>query len=399
MKMVILKMKNYKKFLLNKLIDSYEKSKGYKSEDGRESKIYFKFNLRNIQEYFDEYDYKYKEEIDTSCIQLEKEDFIKVYRGKDFNSHFIDKICLNEERIIEIYQYINREEKKHKEENVLKLVRSYCNRNDILGYFAQFIEERINNNKSIKKYLNIENSKECRDILKGIECVLNEENEIFKRNFSVKIYGDSKRYAEIENRVLTIIKDFCGDEIIPYNIVENYTYVYFKGDIKLKMKNSTINCNDFIGGIALSSKDIDNIIEIQIKSEKLITIENLTSFNNYNEKGAVIYLGGFHNKVKQMLLIKIYELNPEVLYCHFGDIDVGGFKILVNLKEKTGIPFKPLYMDKQTLTKYIDYTKELTNNDKKEIERLIEKKEYEEYYPILNTLLTFNKKLEQEIIW
>lgn len=391
-------MKNYKKFLLNKLIDSYEKSKGYKSEDGRESKIYFKFNLRNIQEYFDEYDYKYKEEIDTSCIQLEKEHFIKVYRGKDFNSHFIDKICLNEERITEIYKYINREEKKHKEENVLQLVKSYCNRNDILGYFAQFIEERINNNKSIKKYLNIENSKECTDILKGIECVLNEESEIFKRNFSVKIYGDSKRYAEIENRVLTIIKDFCGDEIIPYNIVENYTYVYFKGDIELKMKNSTINCNDFIGGIALSSKDIDNIIEIQIKSEKLITIENLTSFNNYNEKGAVIYLGGFHNKVKQMLLIKIYEQNPEVLYCHFGDIDVGGFKILVNLKEKTGIPFKPLYMDKQTLTKYIDYTKELTNNDKKEIERLIEKKEYEEYYPILNTLLTFNKKLEQEII-
>lgn len=392
-------MKNYKKFLLNKLIDSYEKSKGYKSEYGRESKIYFKFNLRNIQEYFDEYDYKYKEEIDTSCIQLEKENFIKVYRGKDFNSHFIDKICLNEERITEIYKYINREEKKHKEENVLQLVKSYCNRNDILGYFAQFIEERINNNKSIKKYLNIENSKECRDILKGIEWVLNEESEIFKRNFSVKIYGDSKRYAEIENRVLTIIKDFCGDEIIPYNIVENYTYVYFKGDIELKMKNSTINCNDFIGGIALSSKDIDNIIEIQIKSEKLITIENLTSFNNYNEKGAVIYLGGFHNKVKQMLLIKIYEQNPEVLYCHFGDIDVGGFKILVNLKEKTGIPFKPLYMDKQTLIKYIDYTKELTNNDKKEIERLIEKKEYEEYYPILNTLLIFNKKLEQEIIW
>ena len=392
-------MKNYKKFLLNKLIDSYEKSKGYKSEDGREIKIYFKFNVRNIQEYFDEYDYKYKEEIDTSCIQLEKENFIKVYRGKDFNSHFIDKICLNEERITEIYKYINREEKKHKEENVLQLVRSYCNRNDILGYFAQFIEERINNNKSIKKYLNIENSKECRDILKGIEWVLNEESEIFKRNFSVKIYGDSKRYAEIENRVLTIIKDFCGDEIIPYNIVENYTYVYFKGDIELKMKNSTINCNDFIGGIALSSKDIDNIIEIQIKSEKLITIENLTSFNNYNEKGAVIYLGGFHNKVKQMLLIKIYEQNPEVLYCHFGDIDVGGFKILVNLKEKTGIPFKPLYMDKQTLIKYIGYTKELTNNDKKEIQRLIEKKEYEEYYPILNTLLIFNKKLEQEIIW
>ncbi len=391
-------MKNYKKFLLNKLIDSYENSKVYKNETLMDKKIYFRFNTKNIKEYFDEYDYKYKEEIDNSCLQLERENFIQIYWGKDFNNHIIDKISLVEENIKDIYKYLNREEKKQKENSILSLLDEYYDRNDCLGYFTQFIKEKINNNQSIKKYLDINNFAECEDILKGIEGVLNEESEIFKRNFSIKIYGDSKRYETIEKRVLSIINDFSKDDVITYNIVENYTFVYFKGNIKLKMKNSTIICNDFIGGVAISSKDIENIQKIEILSKKLVTIENLTSFNNYYENDAAIYLGGFQNKVKTMFLIKIYNQNPNIKYYHFGDIDVGGFKILVNLKKKTNIPFKPLNMDEDTLIKYLEYGRELTNNDVKEINRLLNENDYKEYRETLKTLLKYNKKLEQEIV-
>lgn len=37
----------------------------------------------------------------------------------------------------------------------------------------------------------------------------------------------------IEKRVLSIINDFSKDDVITYNIVEIYTFVYFKGNIKL----------------------------------------------------------------------------------------------------------------------------------------------------------------------
>lgn len=391
-------MKNYKKFLLNKLIDSYEKSKIYKNDTLQDKKIYFKFNSKNIKEYFDEYDYKYKEEIDNSCLQLERENFIRIYKCNDFNNHIIDKISLVEENVVNIYKYLNREEKKQKENLILNLLDEYYGRNDCLGYFAQFIKEKMNNNQSIKKYLDIDNFIECEDILKGVEGVLNEESEIFKRNFSIKIYGDSKRYESIEKRVLSIINDFSKDDVITYNIVENYTFVYFKGNIKLQMKNSIISCNDFVGGVAISSKDIENIQKIEVLSEKLVTIENLTSFNNYYENSAAIYLGGFHNKVKTMFLMKIYEQNPSIQYYHFGDIDVGGFKILANLKKKTNIPFKPLNMNEDILVKYLEYARELTNNDIKEINRLLKEDYYKEYRETLNALLKYNKKLEQEIV-
>ncbi|BCZ45822.1 hypothetical protein psyc5s11_18890 [Clostridium gelidum] len=392
-------MKNYKQLLLDKLIDSYESSKIYKGEITRDNKIYFKFNNKNLKEYFDEYNYKYKEEIDIACEQLEKENFIKIHRTEGYNSHIIDKVQLLESSVEGIYKYLKRKEKKHKEKDLITLLKQYSERDDLLGRFTLFAEEKIEKNLSIKKYLDIENIEQCNDILKGIDNVLREENEIFKRNFSIKVYGDSKKYAHIESRVIKIIKDFSEDEIPTYNIIDNYTYVYFKGNIDLKLKNSNISANDFIGGIAISSKDIENINEIKVCSDKLVTIENLTSFNNYNEECGVIYLGGYHNKVRQKFLSKIYEQNPNINYYHFGDIDAGGFKILVHLINKTKIQFKALNMDSETLLQNIDYAKPLTTNDIIEINRLLENDEYKEYSDVLSMMLKLNKKLEQEIIF
>ena len=136
------------------------------------------------------------------------------------------------------------------------------------------------------------------------------------------------------------------------------------------------------------SYGIDKITNIKVYS-KLFTIENLTSFNDFNLDGAVIYLGGFHNKVRGNLLSKIYRSNENIKCYHFGDIDVGGFKILNNLRNKTNIPFIPYKMDVDTLVKYKDYCKELTQNDKKEIKKMISDVKYFEFKDVLEKMLSF----------
>ena len=66
----------------------------------------------------------------------------------------------------------------------------------------------------------------------------------------------------------------------------------------------------------------------------------LRARQQFNEEDAVhIYLGGYHNHTKQILLEKIYTDNKSCEYFHQGDLDVYGFLILENLKEKTGIQF------------------------------------------------------------
>ena len=99
------------------------------------------------------------------------------------------------------------------------------------------------------------------------------------------------------------------------------------------------------------------------------------------------------------LLIKIYSENPNINYYHSGDIDAGGFKILVHLIRKSKIPFKTLNMDSETLRENINYAKELTANDVNEINRLLESEEYKDYTDVLSTIIKLNKKLEQEIIF
>lgn len=393
-------MKNYKKLILDKLIDSYEGSVIYNGDALRDTQIYFKFNYKNIKEYFDELNYRYKEEIDIACNQLENEKFIKIYRGKGFKNHIIERVQLNIESIQDIYAYLNRKEKKEKQNEIFEVLEQYKERENILGKFAKYIIDKLNNNASVKKYLDIENISECMDILKGIDEVLKQNKEIFRRNFSVKVYGDSKRYEAIENKVVKIIRDFSKDDFLnDDNILKNYTYVYFKGNIRLKLKGSNINADDFFGGIAISSKDIENIEEIKVEGNKLVTIENLTSFNNYNEDGGIIYLGGYHNSVRQNLLIKIYSENPNINYYHSGDIDAGGFKILIHLIKKTNIPFQTLNMDSETLLQNIDYAKELTANDVNEINRLLGSEDYKDYVDVLSMMIKLNKKLEQEIIF
>ena len=104
---------------------------------------------------------------------------------------------------------------------------------------------------------------------------------------------------------------------------------------------------------------------------RVVTIENLTSFHEYIPDGDfVVYLGGFHNKVKREFLCFLFEQNPEKEYRHFGDIDAGGFYILEHLKRKTGIPFLSLYMDTKILQIYRESTMPLTTGDRKRLHAL-----------------------------
>lgn len=91
----------------------------------------------------------------------------------------------------------------------------------------------------------------------------------------------------------------------------------------------------------------------------------------------------------------VYEAIPNAKYYHFGDIDAGGFSILLDLRKKTGIPFVSYHMDLDTLKKYRQYAKELKESDRKRLEKIAEEKEFRE---VIEFMLEENIKLEQECI-
>lgn len=137
---------------------------------------------------------------------------------------------------------------------------------------------------------------------------------------------------------------------------------------------------------------------LSIGSEKAITIENLTTFNYFsNDEYLKIYLSGFHNKDKENIINKINEFK-KMKWFHFGDIDAGGFKIYLNLINKTGIDFSLYLMNKNVLEKYEESCEFLTKNDVKTLENLLSKCDNEEIKETFEYMLKENIKLEQEAI-
>ena len=92
----------------------------------------------------------------------------------------------------------------------------------------------------------------------------------------------------------------------------------------------------------------------------------------------------------------IYEQNPDKAYYHKGNLNVYGFAILESLKERTGIPFRPLEMDVETLKRSYDagLYRPLSETDRKAMKSPA-LKEYEE---IFRFMLEHNCKAEQESV-
>ena len=396
-------MKKYKEEILNSLIDVYERSALYKGTSLNQRKISLKITTRNIKDYFDEDDYYKKETIEQDAKELESLDIIHIQWGKGYESHLIKSIDLNIDNIKETYKLLKRKPKENSEEECINLLEKYSGENFPLGDFCKSMIKKLHEKSSIKKYLDIENIEECKDTLWALKNIIAQEEEIFKRNFSIKVFGDSKKFETLENKVLRILKDFSEEETLTleeFNILNNPSYVYFKGNARIKLKEKVLDIGELKFGIGISSQDLEQIIDIEINTSKIITIENLTTFNTFNRNDFVcIYLGGFHNNARRELLKKIKASNENKEFYHFGDIDCGGFKILKHLVEKTLINFIPYNMGLKTLLSGRSYCKELTQNDKKMLKDMLKDKNYEEYWEIFEYMIKENIKLEQEHLY
>lgn len=393
-------MRKYKEEILNSLLNQYERSSLYKGTSLNSRKISLKISPKTLKDYFDENSYQKKEEIDHDAKELQELKLIEIEYGRGFESHLMKKITLNLNSLDEAYRFIRRIPRGKKEAQCISLLKEYERENNFLGDICKELIKKLEEKASIKKYLDIDNLKECTDILLAVKNVINQEEEIYKRNFSLKVFGDSKKFEVIESKVLRMIKDFLNDESLTleeFNIFSNPSYVYFKGNGKIILTNTILDISELNYGIGISSKELNEINNIDINDSKIITIENLTTFNTFNEPDFLsIYLGGFHNKARRDLLKKIKANNKDKQFYHFGDIDCGGFKIFRHLVEKTEIDFIPYNMNIDTLIRSRSFCRELTLNDRNTLEEMLKDDFYKEFYIVFKYMLENNIKLEQE---
>lgn len=393
-------MNTFEKNLLNKLLDKYESSKLSKGGTSvtRSIKLTTKDDVLNSYNATDSY--KYADENDAIIKRLESKGFIKT----EWNYDTFKSLTLNIESVDYIYDYLNRD----KPSNELKRIKEVLQNTKFDGFIGDFIEyvnDYINTRYDYPKSYFLD-SKQLELLLNIFTHLLKLEDDMKKRDFSVKYLGDSKLFETVQGKIIKIIKDFdsntygSDEEILAaYNIVKNTSYAILKNKLIFKLNDCAIDLDKLGFEYLLSDEMINSLEIISSNVSKIITVENLTSFYSLDDKDAIIiYLAGFHNHTKQALLKKIYATYPNAEYLHFGDIDAGGFWIYQTLKEKTKIPFVPYKMNVLELIDNKNNLKKLTDNDKKRLNKMILDSRFDIFKETILYMLANNVKLEQEIL-
>ena len=385
-------MTNYKEIILNLLLDKYERSKSFTGDNKVEQRFSVKIAAL-FPKYGDEAEYDLFNALNEAVIALSEMDFVSFQCKKN---GVIENVSLKFTRLYDAYAYLTRTPKAETNRNLTGLLEQYDGKNDLLTRFCTVQKERIAKNK--KAEYSDGDIAEYEKLLKAVSMIFDVAEETFIRDFSIRVFGDSKSFEAIKGKVKRLLfqyGDFPDEETVleDLNIVKNPGHIYMKGSALIQISGQTIDLSKLNGDVAISSALLPDVEKITVTGKRIMSIENLTSFHAFSEKDTfAVYLGGYHNTHRRRFIQQLFKDNPTAAYYHFGDIDAGGFYILLHLRNKTGVPFLPYHMDISTLQQYCDYTKQLTENDVKRLKKLADT----EFSDTINYMLTNNCKLEQE---
>lgn len=400
-------MTDFQKKLINKLLDQFERSQ-QSWKDGAKARV-VRLNVEK-DTLFKNYvhsstAYLFRPDIERDVKSLEQMNLIIVKRDKQ--TGLLKTIDLNLNVVSEVYSMLKRVPLNTKLDDELSCVQSLLlkyGKSLLINKYLNHIGQLIESHKSRKTYY--DTIDELQLTVQIIDAIENQNEDIFLRVFSKKGFGDSKLIERKGSKIMQIFNEFgeieydnISDLLEDHNIVKNKGNAIAKQGITFRINNQTINLDLFNEEFYFSMDMLLKMEVITLSKSKVVTVENLTSFYTFKDDEAIIlYLGGFHNSAKRELIKKIYNFNPNLEFYHTGDIDCGGFEILIDLRNKTGINFKPLLMGIEQLQKYKGECQTLTDNDRKRLTELLRNPEANEFKEVIEHMLSFDIKLEQESI-
>lgn len=322
-------------------------------------------------------------------------------------SNEIRNIDLVDEKIEELEAYLEQtyhyESKASKRQYVEELIAVYSGRSPVAELECRKLRQALEKNRIPPKYL------QAKDLLKALVFIENNREELFLREASMLIYGDSKYLEEaMLHPVCKALREFlgrpCGEDELEDEILEEYHIrrekqkLCLKGDVMLQNGGKELELGNFADGVEFFSDELDGIERICVRVPEFITVENYTSWLRFRKEGAVsFYLGGYAARFQRDFLRKVQEDNPHLVFRHFGDIDAGGLYIHEHLCRVTGIPFQMYRVSCAELqdARFRSCLQPLTNQDRIRLKSLEKQGTYRE---LAAYMLEKNVKLEQEII-
>jgi len=261
------------------------------------------------------------------------------------------------------------------------------------------------------------------DVLAALRAVGDVHEETPHRVFSVRVFNDSKRFQQIAPKLAMLARrgnphwrTFTRDEVLrELNLVANPNHLFLFGDWALvDGVGQAISLNAFTPSVGLPSVQAAGLKVATVAAERVICVENLTSFNELtravHQSGvsgpgaclapasatlASICLMGNPSPACRHLL----RLSGHVAaLCVWADLDYGGFNILAQIRAQVSAAAQPIWMDIDTFDRFAKFARPFAPGDEQRLTRLLTHPLLGDVAPVIRHLLRSGLKLEQEAI-
>ena len=192
---------------LHKLLDQYEKSKTF-TGNNQVNQSFAKRVGELFPKYLDDSEYEFFCDVNEALQALAREGYVslKIVRGS-----IVDKVLLNQEKLSECYRYLRRLPKKEENSSLEECLEAYTGL-DILDKYVEAQKQRIAKNHKVEYYDG--DLKEFDDLLRLCRSLLENEEEIYVRDFSVRLFRDSKRVEKLASKAQALLFQYGGDAFV-----------------------------------------------------------------------------------------------------------------------------------------------------------------------------------------
>lgn len=404
--------------LITALLDKYERSSFFRTGAAPTKRILLKL-YENGKCEFSDYDIENSERrirINEGVQILAQKGFVYFEWMKGEENHILSKVWLNIEELQNAYRFAHRQPQADFLSNVEAELAECMEaiRTQWIKDYLQDIRAYILQKKKLHALIP-ENVQDRNSLLQALRYIdANNDNEVLKRVFSVRCFGDSKHFERVvETRLLRILKKYldCDDQITDYQllnligIVKYPEQFEFCGPLFLNFPDGkSLDFSNLNGGSTIYGQDMAAAqITLPKRTRCILSIENKANYFDYISKHRqpdelVIYHGGQYSPSKKIFLQDVAHASEELPWYHWGDIDYGGFSMLARLRREISDSIQPYRMNKQELITFAAFTTSFTPEYSNILRGLTARAELKDCSDCLAYMLECCVRLEQEAL-
>lgn len=238
--------------------------------------------------------------------------------------------------------------------------------------------------------------------------------ELLERVFSIQCLGNSKSFeTHVRGRLLSILRtalsleDEETDEAVLRQIgIAKYPEQFeFCGDISLITASGATHFGKLQYGTALFRGELEGgTFEFGKGVTEVLTIENRANYIQYiahhrQAHQVVVYHGGQYSPAKKQFFLQLAKaLDGCGQWCHWGDIDWGGFSMLSRLRREVATSVTPYRMGETELRQHTAHCTDFSNDYGMKLKELLRDPWLEDCDSVIEYMLENCCRLEQEAL-